>query len=312
MGFFARAPAVLRDVVMHLPVATPALAFAAALLSCGGGAAAPSGTATAPAVALAQPAKPSPVPAGSPPIEGERIAGELVVHRVARDAWVITHEPFHASNVLVVRMGDGSLVICSSPFETQGTRAMLAWLKETFRPPRIVAINTHFHLDGTAGNEAYVEAGVETYASDATQKLLAARGAGLRDRAAGDFTDPQLRARVQRTRIVAAAHTFPAREGLALAFAGEPVRVFYPGPGHSADNVVVHFPRRDLLFGGCMIKAGASIGYVADADLSRWEGSVRALEPLTARVVVPGHGPTGGRELFDNTIAVVRAARATP
>ena len=297
---------------MHIPVATPAIAFAcaAALLSCGCGAAA---SEPAPlAVAPAQPAEPSPAPPESPPTEGERIAGELVVHGVARDAWVITHEPFHGSNVLVVRMGDGSLVICSSPFETQGARAMVAWLKETFRPPRIVAINTHFHLDGTAGNDAYLEAGVETYASDATQKLLAARGADLRDRAADDFTDPKLAARVKGTRIVAAAHTFPAREGLDLTFAGEPVRVVYPGPGHSSDNVVVHFPRRDLLFGGCMIKAGDSIGFVGDADMSRWEGSVRALEPLTARVLVPGHGPTGGRELLDNTIALVRAARARP
>ncbi len=234
------------------------------------------------------------------------------MHQVARDAWVIAHEPFHASNVLVVRMGDGSLVICSSPFETQGARALVAWLKETFHPTRIVAINTHFHLDGTAGNEAYVEAGVETYASDETQKLLAARGPALRDEAAAGFTDPALRARVQRTRIVAAAHTFPARDGLALTIAGEPVRVVHPGPGHSADNVVVHFPQRDLLFGGCMIKAGDSIGFVGDADLGRWEASVRALDPLAARVVIPGHGPTGGRELLDNTIALVRAARKTP
>lgn len=295
---------------MHLSVSVRILALAcpAALLSCGGP------PAPTPAPARTAPARTAPAraPADTPSIEGERIAGELVVHRVARDAWVITHEPFHGSNVLVVRMADGSLVICSSPFETQGTRAMVAWLKETFHPTRIVAINTHFHADGTGGNEAYAEAGVQTYASDDTQKLLAARGVGVRDDAASGLPEPALRARVLKTRIVAAAHTFPARDGLALTIAGEPVRVVHPGPGHSADNVVVHFPQRDLLFGGCMIKAGDSIGYIGDADLSRWEASVRALDALPASVVVPGHGPTGGRELLDNTIALVRAARKTP
>ena len=39
---------------------------------------------------------------------------------------------------------------------------------------------------------------------------------------------------------------------------------------------------------------------------------MRALDPLAARVVIPGHGPTGGRELLDNTITLVRAARKTP
>jgi metallo-beta-lactamase class B len=311
MHFLAGRAGVLRQDVMHVSVSvrTLALACSASLFACGGA------PASAPAAAPADTAPaqaPGRAPADAQSIEGARIAGELVVHRVARDAWVITHEPFHVSNVLVVRMADGSLVICSSPFETQGTRAMVAWLKETFHPARIVAINTHFHPDGTGGNEAYAEAGVETYASDETQKLLAARGVGLRDDAAAGLPDPALRPRVLKTRIVAAAHTFPARDGLALTIAGEPVRVVHPGPGHSADNVVVHFPQRDLLFGGCMIKAGDSIGNIADADLGRWEASVRALDALPARVVVPGHGPTGGRELLDNTISLVRAASKTP
>jgi hypothetical protein len=33
--------------------------------------------------------------------------------------------------------------------------------------------------------------------------------------------------------------------------------------------VVVYFPARELLFGGCMIKAGNTIGNTADADLVR-------------------------------------------
>lgn len=272
-----------------------ALACAAAFLSCGG---------TPPPARPAGSAKP---PAPSIPA---RIDGEFAVAQVARDAWVITHEPFHASNVLVVRMADGTLVICSSPFETEGTRAMLKWLRATFQPRRIIAINTHFHLDGTAGNQAYVEDGVETYASKSTQELLATRGAAMREEAAAAFSDPALRDRVTRTNIVAAAHTFPAGEGLSFVIAGEPVRVLHPGPAHSPDNVVVHFPGRDLLFGGCMIKAGPSIGFIGHAVLDRWEASVRALQALAPRVVVPGHGGTGGPELFDNTIALVRAAIA--
>ncbi|HKE17249.1 MAG TPA: MBL fold metallo-hydrolase [Kofleriaceae bacterium] len=278
----------------------------ASLLACGGAAPPAASGPAAPAVAAPAPGAPAP----APDLATARIDAELAVARVARDAYVVTHEPFFESNVLVVRMGDGSLVICSSPFDTEGTRAMLRWLRATFRPPRIIAINTHFHIDGTGGNEAYAEDGVETYASDATQALLAARGEASRDKSAAGLSDPALGARVQRTRVVPAAHTFPEKDGMTLTIAGETVRVVHPGPGHTPDNLVVHFPRRDLLFGGCMIKSGDSIGFIGDAVLDRWEASVRAVEPLTARVVVPGHGPIGGPELLANTIRLVRAQRS--
>ena len=29
---------------------------------------------------------------------------------------------------------------------------------------------------------------------------------------------------------------------------------FYPGPGHTEDNIVVYFRKRNLLFGGCLLK----------------------------------------------------------
>jgi glyoxylase-like metal-dependent hydrolase (beta-lactamase superfamily II) len=292
---------------MALRISMSMALVSAALYSCAGDAA-PSQPAAPAASAPASASASAPAPA--PKQVPSRINEELAVHEVARDAYVITHEPFHESNVLVVRMGDGSLVISSSPFDTEAARAMMAWLRATFRPPRIIAINTHFHLDGTAGNQAYAEAKVETYASEETQALLLERGASLRDVSAASFTDAGKRGRVERTRIVPASRTFPAREGLRLTIAGEPVRVSHPGPAHSPDNVVVHFPRRTLLFGGCMIKTGDSIGYLGDADLDRWEAAVRALEPMNARVVVPGHGATGGAELLQNTIALVRAARA--
>jgi len=238
------------------------------------------------------------------------IDSELALRRIADGAFVVTHEPAFDSNVLVVRMADGTVVICSSPFDTQATRTMLRWIRTALSPGRIVAINTHFHPDGTAGNEAYAEAGVETYATDLTQRLLAERGAQIRDAAASAMNGSALASRVRTTRIVPATHTIKAVEGAVFTIGGETVRVIYPGPAHSPDNVVVHFPARGILFGGCMIKTGSSIGNTADADLGHWEAAVRSVETLGARVVVPGHGPVGGPELFQNTLAVVKAARS--
>lgn len=244
------------------------------------------------------------------PADGSRIDAELSVRKIADDAFVVTHEPFYAANVLVVRMPDGAVVLCSSPYETQATRALVRWVRETLHPSRIVAINTHFHFDGTGGNEAYRELGVTTYASDHTQALVTEKNEALKAEWAKDFDDDRRR-RVEAMKIVPAEHTFPERDGLVLQFGEEQVRVVYPGAGHSLDNVVVFFPSRGILFGGCMIKASRSVGFVGHADLEHWQASVEVARGLGAKIVVPGHGGVSGPDLFDLTTAVVREARAT-
>lgn len=239
-----------------------------------------------------------------------RVGEELIVRRVARDAYVITHDAGVApANVLAVRMPDGTVVLCSSPYHTEATRAMLAWLRGALDPPRIVAINTHFHPDGTGGNEAYAQAGVETYASDLTQGLLETRGAEVRDMTAR-MLGPPLQERIERVQIVPAQNTFDAQEGLRLRFGGESLHVFHPGAAHSPDNVVVHFPAQQVLFGGCMIRAAtAGIGYTGDADVAGWAAAAEAVKALGPRVVIPGHGEPGGIELIQHTVHVARAAQ---
>lgn len=238
------------------------------------------------------------------------INDELSVQTIAPDTWVATHKPFFGANVLVAKMKDGAVVIASSPFETEASTALVRWIRAELSPTRIVAINTHFHFDGTGGNEAYRALGVETYASDHTQRLLAEKGAALKAGSVEDFTDPDRRRRVSSMKVTPAEHTFDEREGLIFHFSGEEVRVIYPGPGHSPDNLVVFFPARSVLFGGCMIKGSRSIGFIGHADLERWEGSVERARSLGAKVIVPGHGAVGTEALFDLTAVVVHDARS--
>jgi len=280
---------------VNRPVVTVLAALLAASLGCQGA------TITSPGAARE---------AASPRAAGPgRIDEELAVRTLAPDTYLVVHEPFVAANVLVAKMPDGAVVICSSPFDTEASRALVGWIKSTLRPTRIVAVNTHFHFDGTAGNDAYRELGVETYASTLTQRLLREKGAAMQADTAKQLEGVE-RDRMLAMKLAPAAHTFDEREGLSMRFGDEEVRVLYPGPGHSPDNVVVLFPSRGVLFGGCMIKSSSSPGFLGDADLEHWEGAVDVARGLGARVVVPGHGPVGGAELFDLTASVVRSARA--
>lgn len=92
------------------------------------------------------------------------------------------------------------------------------------------------------------------------------------------------------------------------------LEVFFPGKGHTRDNLVVWMPERGLLFGGCLVRGSEDEVIVGTRGsvLSRWEKTIDAVAARypDARIVVPGHGRPGGRELLAHTAELARAALA--
>ena len=196
---------------------------------------------------------------------------------------MVTHERPFPANSVVVDAADGTLVLVGSPYTAEATRAVLAWLHDRFGERKRAAIDTHFHDDaGIGGNPVFRAAGIPIYGSEATARLLAEH-------------DPK---------AIAPDHLFAIESGLELDL-GEPVKVAFPGPGHTRDNVVVYFPRRRLLVGGCLVKAGDSIGNTADADMAGWASSVAALASYDVDWIIPGHGDRFDRGLIAHSIDVV-------
>ena len=94
--------------------------------------------------------------------------------------------------------------------------------------------------------------------------------------------------------------------------AGETVEVFYPGAGHTADNLVVWLPKSNVLFGGCFIRSleTSSLGYAGEARIEEWPALVdnvlrRYPEAVT---VVPGHGKSGDIGLLYHTRQLAASA----
>jgi glyoxylase-like metal-dependent hydrolase (beta-lactamase superfamily II) len=73
--------------------------------------------------------------------------------------------------------------------------------------------------------------------------------------------------------------------------------VFYPGAGHTIDNVVAWVPSDGVLFAGCLVKSitAPDLGNVADADLGAYPATIRRLaDTYRPRHVIPGHGTIAG------------------
>ena len=86
---------------------------------------------------------------------------------------------------------------------------------------------------------------------------------------------------------------------------GTKVHNFYPGEAHTRDNIVTWIPAEATIFGGCMVKSiDASKGNLADANVKAWPTTIRAIRSKypSAKIIIPGHGDPGGKELLDYTI----------
>jgi metallo-beta-lactamase class B len=237
------------------------------------------------------------------------LADDLTVRELEAGVYLITHAFPWPANSLLVEMADESLVLVDTPYTAEATAILFEWIDAQFGVRDIVAINTGFHVDNLGGNAYLIERGIPVYGSDLTPELLDDRGEDSRELMlswleAGSvyYTGHRDVAYVPPTEL------FPLAEGLDLTFGQETVQVYYPGPTHAADNVVVWFPDRQLLFGGCMVLAGERVGNIADADMVNWPVAVARLARFEFETLIPGHGDRTDPDLLAHTIELLTEA----
>lgn len=240
------------------------------------------------------------------PAQRITIAEDLSVRHISEGVFEFTHSFPWPANSLAVVIGD-QLVLVDTPYTPAATVQALDWLEETIGEKRIVAINTHFHIDNLGGNQALVDAGIAIFGSDLTVQMLQDRGQASLEQAISWTADHPARFAEGLRTIVLTSPTevFPIDAGVVLDVGGESVEVSYPGPGHAIDNVVVYFPHRKVLFGGCLVIGGDEVGNTNDADLASWPDSLRNLERFAFTVLVPGHGDRLDPELLEHSVDLV-------
>jgi glyoxylase-like metal-dependent hydrolase (beta-lactamase superfamily II) len=233
------------------------------------------------------------------------VGEDLYVRKVQSGAFVITHAFPWAGNAMIVEMKSSDLVLVDTPCTPEATREVLAWAETQFGERKITAINTGFHYDNLGGNGYLIERGIPVYGSALTAELLQERGEAMRAMTLDWLQAPRYKRyyEAHETLVyVAPTHLFDLDEGLQLEFGDEIVQVYYPGPSHAPDNVVVYFPNRKILFGTCAIIGGDKVGNTSDADLEAWPESLRDLDRFDFDVLVPGHGDRLDPGLLKHTI----------
>lgn len=239
---------------------------------------------------------PATVAAASPAAE----PAEVSFQALAPGVWM--HTEYHTvtgfgrvvSHGLIVENG-GTAVLVDTGWDDDQTRAILQWAESKLRRPIAAAIVTHAHADKIGGLAALHAAGVKTFAfrltnADAPKRGLTPAKVSLDFDSQGWLTPT-------------------SREKAAPL--GK-LRLFYPGAGHTRDNIVVGIPAASILFGGCLIRppGATDLGNTADGDVGHWRAAALAAGAAfpDATIVIPSHGDPAGRELIALTANLARAA----
>ncbi|HTZ20227.1 MAG TPA: subclass B1 metallo-beta-lactamase [Opitutaceae bacterium] len=219
-------------------------------------------------------------------VPAQQITPDLAVRQLQPGLWLHTSWQTlpkigrYPANGLLIQEGD-HLVLVDTAWGEASTQALLDWIDRELHLPVARAIVTHAHDDRMGGAPVLVRRHIPLVGHPLTASLAVAQ----------HWPAPEVLPTL-------------ATPGTAVTIGS--VEIFFPGAGHTRDNLVVWLPQHRTLFGGCLVKNAhdRTLGNMADADLREWPASLRRLQARygQAWLVVPGHGEPGGPELLQHTL----------
>ena len=220
----------------------------------------------------------------SPQLQVQQLAPGLYLHR---SELRLANGQLFSSNGLLLETAQGYWLL-DTAWGYYPTKDLLHWVEVVLKKPVVKAIATHTHDDRTGGHLVLAEQKIPL--------LMTQQGAQM--------------AAAQRINTVTTGPDLQVGQ----SWQDGPVTWYYPGPGHSRDNIVLYLPDYQLLHGGCLVKAPQfpGLGYTGDAVLDAWPLSIQRLQQAFPQVqqVVPGHGGLGDASLLTYSLQLFKTAKA--
>jgi len=191
-------------------------------------------------------------------IFGQPENAKLKIAQLTGDFYIYTtYNTYQESQVpangmyLVTNTG---VVMFDTPWDTTQFQPLLDSIKVKHNKSVVMCFATHWHSDKTAGLEYYRQQGIKTYTTELTDEL-----SKKNNKKRAEF-------------LMANDTVFQVGQ---YSF-----ETYYPGQGHTEDNIVVWFNKEKILFGGCLIKGADAedLGYLGDGNATAYATTLKNVE----------------------------------
>ena len=143
------------------------------------------------------------------------------------------------------------VVLFDTPWDTTQFQPLLDSIQLKHNKSVTICIATHWHSDRTEGLEYYKQKGIKTYTTLLTD----------------EWSKKNHKKRAEH--LMEKDTVFKVGQ---YAF-----ETYYPGQGHTKDNIVIWFDKEKILYGGCLIKGAdaENLGYLGDANVTAYASTLK-------------------------------------
>ncbi|MBL7925143.1 MAG: BlaB/IND/MUS family subclass B1 metallo-beta-lactamase [Bacteroidia bacterium] len=146
------------------------------------------------------------------------------------------------------------IVLFDTPWDTTQFQALLDSIRFRHHKEVVLCIATHWHSDRTAGLDYYRQQGIKTFTT-----VLTDEWSKRNDKKRAEFL---------------------IEKDTVFHFEPYTFETYYPGEGHTADNIVIWFNKEKILYGGCLIKGAdaENLGYMGDANEKEYATTLKRVQ----------------------------------
>lgn len=213
-------------------------------------------------------------------IFGQSEKGKLKITPLTGDFYIYTTYNFYEGNYIPAHgmylLTDRGAVLFDTPWDTTQFQPLLDSINLKHDKDVKICIATHWHSDRTEGLEYYKKQGIKTYTTTLTDK----------------FSREHNKKRAE----------FLMTKDTIFNVGQYSFEIYYPGGGHTEDNIIAWFSKQKVLYGGCLIKGAEAknLGYLGDANIAEYETTLKKVErkcPDPNFIVISHHDWTNKNSL---------------
>lgn len=219
---------------------------------------------------------------------GQNAVSSLNISHLTGDFYVVTTYSLYNGNRIPANamylVTNNGVVVFDTPWDTTQFQPLLDSIRVKHNKNVVLCLATHFHEDRTGGLEFYRQQRIKTYTTRQTDELSKKRGMKRAE--------------------------FLINKDTVFTVGQYSFKTYFPGQGHSPDNIVIWFEKGRILYGGCLIKSveDNSLGNLSDANVKDYATTIKNVQEKckNPKYIITGHSDWTSKKSLNHTLKMAQ------